>query len=165
MVITLNQKLQFLELLQQAETLGIKGIFSSNAKSDLEELAIKLWEDGFLPVPTVDVLLETLEDTINEEREKQNERQTLRVLELLSSTTESLACDYTGEAKTELRTLCHKMRVEVSYAIEDKDSVVEQLEKALKHLENQEKQWGANILYQVSRDLWNRVDLSPSDAR
>ena len=164
MPITLNQKLQFLELLQEAETLGVEGVYTYHAKSDLEELSMKLWEDGFLPLPTIDALLKELEDAINEEREKQIERHTLKTLEHLSYIIECLACDFTGEAKTELGNLCNKMKSDAFFRLDDKNSVIGNLEKALDELIRQDKHGCSSTLGQISRELWNRVDLSPPDA-
>lgn len=72
MVRSVEQAEKLNKIMRQAEELGIDGLFTDNGLT-AEEMAHKLWELGYLKIPSVEEMITEVERSIAKERiKKQN---------------------------------------------------------------------------------------------
>lgn len=80
----------------------------------------------------------------------------LKFLDDLAYVFESVACDYTGEGKTELSRLCDELQ-NGDYKIEDRAEILAKCREALKLYYGMHYHEGSRILSHISRDLWRKI--------
>ena len=82
----------------------------------------------------------------------------LKTLNALMSVLESVACSYTGEARSELYSLCENLDSDPAYAFEGREPFIFKLREVLALFRGGEREdrygYGSRILGAVSRDLW-----------
>lgn len=66
MPITPDQKARLVALAEKTKAHQIEGVFSAEPGQGLspQDLALKLWELGYIPVPTVEALVEAMEKEV-----------------------------------------------------------------------------------------------------
>jgi hypothetical protein len=80
----------------------------------------------------------------------------LKFLDDLAYVFESVACDYTGEGKTELSRLCDKLQ-NGEYKIEERAETLAKCNAALELYYERHYHEGSRILSQISRELWRKI--------
>lgn len=82
----------------------------------------------------------------------------LRTLSAIMSILESVACTYTGEAKSELDSLCENLDNDPAYAFEGREPFILKLREVLALFRGSEREdryrYGSYTLGALSRDLW-----------
>ena len=81
----------------------------------------------------------------------------LKTLNDLMWVLESVACAYTGEAKSELSSLCNNLESNPAYAFEGREPLIIKLREALalfRGAESERFEFGSRRLSDVSRELW-----------
>ena len=82
----------------------------------------------------------------------------LRALSAIMSVLESVACTYTGEAKSELDSLCENLDNDPAYAFEGREPFILKLREVLALFRGSEREdryrYGSYTLGALSRDLW-----------
>lgn len=81
----------------------------------------------------------------------------LNILNDLCYVFESVSCDFTGEAKSELGLLCDRLENNPDYRVDGREEILSTCQKALELYYGMHYHEGSGILSGLCRELWQKV--------